>query len=251
MQIEVDDGVELHVQELGHGPPLVMLHGLLLGNMATWYWTAAPELARTHRVILFDLRGHGRSHRPPTGYDVDRMTTDLESLVSRLTDEPVSVIGHSYGALVGLSFALRRPELVRKLAVVEAPLPPSSFAELDAFLQATEGELVRSLPDALRTKLAAKRRQSARFVQSVRHLVEETSLLSDLRRAADVPDELLARLRCPLLAVYGTDSSCRSTGERLARVVPGASLVEMSGGHFLPLETPRALTGVLRRFIDA
>jgi pimeloyl-ACP methyl ester carboxylesterase len=251
MQLEIDDGIELHVQELGQGPPLIMLHGLLLGNMATWYWTAAPELARTHRVILFDLRGHGRSQRTATGYDVERMTSDLESLIVRLTDEPVSIIGHSYGALVGLNFALRHPDRVRKLAVVEAPLPPSSFSELDVFLNAPEGELVRALPEAIRAKLAARGRQSARFVQSVRFLAEQTSLVSDLRSAADVPDAVLARLRCPLLAVYGTDSSCRPTGQRLARVVPGASLIEMSGGHFLPLELPRALTGVLRRFIDA
>jgi pimeloyl-ACP methyl ester carboxylesterase len=46
MRFATDDGVELHVEELGAGPPVVMLHGLLVGNMTTWYFTAAPELAR-------------------------------------------------------------------------------------------------------------------------------------------------------------------------------------------------------------
>ena len=51
--------------------------------------SSAPELARTHRVILFDLRGHGLSARAKSGYDVERLTSNLESVdLSQLTDEP-------------------------------------------------------------------------------------------------------------------------------------------------------------------
>jgi pimeloyl-ACP methyl ester carboxylesterase len=228
-----------------------MLHGLLVGNMTTWYWTAAPRLAESHRVILFDLRGHGLSDRAPSGYDVERMSRDLESLVVRLTDEPVSLVGHSFGALVALRFALRRPELVSKLAAVEAPLPPSSLAELDAFLQAKPEDMMSALPDVLRTWMRTGGRQAARFAHTVLSLAQHSSLLDDLRRAEDVPDEALGALRCPLLAVYGTESSCRPVGARLARVVPGARLVELPGGHFLPLEATRALTEVLTGFLDA
>ncbi len=250
MQLATDDGVELHVEELGAGPPVIMLHGLLVGNMTTWYWTAAPELARRHRVILFDLRGHGMSGRPPTGYDVDRMTRDLESLVVKLVDEPAALVGHSFGALVALMFALRRPELVKKLALVEAPLPPSSLVELDTFLKASPDRMLESLPDILRGRMKAGGRQASRFANAIRFLAMESSLLDDLRRAEDVPDHVLDKLACPLLAVYGRASSCRSAGHRLARVVPGARLVELPGGHFLPLEAPAALTRVLTRFID-
>jgi pimeloyl-ACP methyl ester carboxylesterase len=251
MRIATDDGIELHVEELGEGPPVIMLHGLLVGNMTTWYWTAAPELAKSHRVILFDLRGHGLSQRAAKGYDVGRITSDLESLVLRMTDEPVSMVGHSYGAVVALTFALRHPNRVKKLALVEAPLPPSSLTELDGFLGAGQDVMLDALPLQLRATVAARGRQGARFVDSVRFLVQESSLVEDLRAAEDVSDEALRALRCPLLAVYGANSSCRPVGERLARVVPGASLVELSGGHFLPLENPRLLTETLTRFIHA
>jgi pimeloyl-ACP methyl ester carboxylesterase len=250
MQLVTDDGVKLHVQELGQGPPVIMLHGLLVGNMSTWYFTAAPELARTHRVILFDLRGHGLSARATSGYDVESLTSDLESIVGRLTDEPVSLVGHSYGALVALTFALRRPKRVRKLAVVEAPLPPSSLTELDRFLGSTPSEMLEALPDVIKTALLESRRKRARLADTLRFLAEESSLIDDVRRAKDLPDQALAAIGCPLLAVYGTASSCRAAGVRLARVVPDARLVELEGGHFLPLEHPRALSGWLRRFID-
>jgi pimeloyl-ACP methyl ester carboxylesterase len=178
------------------------------------------------------------------------MTRDLASVVEQLTDEPVVLVGHSYGALLALMFALRHPERVRKLAVVEAPLPPSNLVELDAFMRGGPGEIEDALPDVLRSAFAHGRR-GARVVETVRFLAEDSSLIGDLRRAEDVPDEALRTLGCPLLAVYGTESSCRPVGARLLRLVPGARLVELEGGHFLPLEAPEALTEVLTGFIDA
>jgi pimeloyl-ACP methyl ester carboxylesterase len=226
-----------------------MLHGLLVGNMTTWYWTAAPELAKSHRVILFDLRGHGLSGRSRSGYDVLRMTRDLESLVEQRTSEPVALVGHSFGAVVALNFALRRPERVRKIAVVEAPLPPSKLAELESFLRADPEDMLDALPRALRTLVSRGGRRAVRFADTLRFLAKDSTLLHDLRSAEDLPDDALAALGCPLLAVYGTDSSCRPVGARLARVVPGARLVELAGGHFLPLEAPRALSDVLTGFL--
>src|SRR5689334_20350545 len=108
-------GVSFHVQELGDGagrPPVVMLHGLLLGSMASWYFTTAPVLAAGRRVMLFDLRGHGLSGRPKDGYDVATMAGDLGALVEArfgAADGPVDLVGHSYGALVALRFAIDHP----------------------------------------------------------------------------------------------------------------------------------------------
>jgi pimeloyl-ACP methyl ester carboxylesterase len=250
MQIATDDGINLHVQELGEGPPLIMLHGLVVGNMSTWYFSAAPELARAHRVVLFDLRGHGLSTRAPSGYDVERLTRDLRTIVDRLTDEPVSLVGHSYGGFLALNFALRWPQRVRKVAVVEAPLPPSNLAELHRFLQWSPNDRLDALPDALKGAVLGGRRKARRFADTVRFLAQDTSLIDDLRRAEDLPDEALAALSCPLLAVYGTASSCRPAGARLSRLVPDARLVELAGGHFLPLEAPRLLSVLLRSFFD-
>jgi pimeloyl-ACP methyl ester carboxylesterase len=248
MRLRTDDGIALHVQELGEGPPVVLLHGLLVGNMTTWYWTAAPELAKSHRVILFDLRGHGLSERARTGYDVARMSRDLESVIG-LESGPVALVGHSFGALVALSFALRRPESVSKVVVVEAPLPPSKIAELQSFLTAAPDAMLEALPRALRTMVGNGGRRTERFADTLAFLVKESSLLDDLRAAEDIPDDALASLRAPLLAVYGSRSSCRPVGERLARVVPGARLVELDGGHFLPIEAPRAVADVLAEFL--
>jgi pimeloyl-ACP methyl ester carboxylesterase len=229
---------------------VVMLHGLLVGNMTTWYFSAAPALAKTHRVIAFDLRGHGLSDRAPSGYDVATMARDLEAIVEDRAKEPVDLVGHSYGAAVALTLALRRPELVKKLCLVEAPLPPSRLEELESFLGRDPAAMLDALPDVLRDAFGGGGRRGKRFVEGLRFLAQDSSIFNDLRRAEDIPDVALAKLARPLLAIYGTTSSCRPVGQRLAKVVPGARLVELPGGHFLPLETPGPLTEEIVRFID-
>ena len=81
MPLETHRGLTFHVQDLGRGEgtrarartPVVMLHGLLVGSLASWYFTSAPVLAEARRVRLFDLRGHGKSGRATSGYDVPTM----------------------------------------------------------------------------------------------------------------------------------------------------------------------------------
>ena len=252
MPLAARNGVNLHIVELGAaGPPVVMLHGLLLGSLATWYFTAAQALTRRHRVLLFDLRGHGRSERPPSGYDVATHVADLGAVVSSFTDEPVALVGHSFGAVVALRYAIHEPARVRSLALVEAPLPPSRLAELDEFLTRPAEERAGALPEALRGAVLRGERGGLRLLENLRALAEDTSLLADLRAAEDVGDDELARLVCPVLAVYGAASSCRPAGRRIARAAPDARLVEVEGGHFLPLEAPAALTHLLTGFLHA
>jgi pimeloyl-ACP methyl ester carboxylesterase len=246
-------GHSFHVQELGdrQAPPLVLVHSLFVGSIATWYFTAAPALARIRHVVMYDLRGHGWSERTKEGYDLATMAADLEALAARFGGGPIDVAGYSYGALVALHYALQRPEHVRRLALVEAPLPPSSLQEIDAFLARTPAEMAEALPSALRASLGGGGRHIRRLLKRVSFLAHETTLIDDLRAERDISDHELARLECPLLCVYGDRSPCRPTGERLAQVVRGARLVTLPGGHDLHLAATAPLTLSLAEHFDA
>ncbi|RZA11961.1 MAG: alpha/beta hydrolase, partial [Proteobacteria bacterium] len=82
--------------------PVIMIHGLLLGNSATWYFGAASALAKSHRVVVYDLRGHGMSAKASQGYDLKTMVSDLKALFESQGFSRVSLVGHSYGALIAL-----------------------------------------------------------------------------------------------------------------------------------------------------
>jgi pimeloyl-ACP methyl ester carboxylesterase len=239
------DGAKLHVQDIGEaGTRVVMLHGLLIGSAASWYFTSAPVLARTHRVRVYDLRGHGMSDLAPSGYGVHSMAGDLAALVEQTGDQVVDLVGHSWGALVALRFALDQPARVRRLVLVEAPVPPSSVAEMNAFLDG--GELAAALPEQLRVG----GRRGERLVRSLSRLVMGTTLVDDLRAERDPDPRELAQLRCPTLLVYGDRSSCATGGRKLAEAIGGSRFVTLPGGHYLHLDARDALTDHIVEFLD-
>lgn len=234
---------------MGEGAPVVFIHGLFVGNLATWYFSAAPKLSQSHHVLLYDLRGHGKSPRTQSGYDLDTMTRDLESLVESFSTEPLTLVGHSYGALIALNYALSHPERVNALVLVEAPLPPSELQEMSAFLAASTDDMVAALPPELQGMLQSGGRRARRFLEGLHFLTAESTLLEDLRNTPDVNDEQLARLQCPVLCLYGEQSSCKEVGERLARVLPDARLELLPGGHFLPLEAADEVSTRIVEFV--
>jgi pimeloyl-ACP methyl ester carboxylesterase len=248
------NGLALNVQDLGaSGTRVVMLHGLLIGSAASWYFTSAPALAKNHRVRVYDLRGHGMSAHAPAGYGVRSMASDLAALV----DEPqVDLVGHSWGALIALRFALDQPQRVRRLVLVEAPVPPSSVTEMAAFLdpEPTGPGFTRpgvtDLASALPAQLRVSGRRGDRLVKALSRLVLDTTLVDDLRAERDPDPVELARLSCPTLLVYGDRSSCASGGRKLAEAIPGARHVTLPGGHYLHLDARDALTEHIAEFLD-
>jgi pimeloyl-ACP methyl ester carboxylesterase len=243
------NGLLFHTQVLGEGEPVVMIHGLFASNLAEWYFTAAPVIARTHRVLLYDLRGHGRSERTPDGYDLQSMVADLHALLEGFDEHPVSLCGYSYGGLIALRFALWRPQRVKQLALIEAPLPPSRLEEIDHFSRDNLQDLLDASPRVHKTVSLGGRRAS-RLVQTVQSMVLETSMLEDLGSETDISDDELARVGCPVLCLYGDASPCLPTGQRLARVLPNATLTVLRGGHALFADAPAAITSCLETFLN-
>ena len=233
----------------GKSTPAVMVHGLLVDNLASWYFGAAPMLAHDREVIVYDLRGHGRSERATGGYDVGTMAEDLRALIEHQGHPTVDLVGHSYGALVALRLALNRPDLVRRLVLVEAPLPPSRLEELRDFLTADPERLLEALPENLRAALLGGKRRAARAARALQFLLAESSLITDLKAEQDIPDSDLAALKLPVLCVYGARSSCRSVGDRLANALPDAELLTLDGGHYLSVEKAAEVGEAIAAFL--
>lgn len=107
-------GLRMHVAEAGpaDGPPLLLIHGWP-GSWWTWRGVI-PRLADDFRIVAPDLRGHGWSDAPPTGYRKEELAADVVRLLDELEIDRADAIGHDWGGFVGFLLALLHPERVRR-----------------------------------------------------------------------------------------------------------------------------------------
>jgi epoxide hydrolase 4 len=121
---DVGAGVRLHYVEAGQGPLVVLLHGF----PEFWYsWRRQiPVLAEAgFRVVAPDMRGYDLSDKPQgwRAYDTSVLAQDIAGLVRSLGEERAYVVGHDWGAAVAYTLAMRHPEVVRRLAILNVPHP--------------------------------------------------------------------------------------------------------------------------------
>ncbi|MGY1804940.1 alpha/beta fold hydrolase [Blastococcus sp. SYSU D00922] len=123
LRVDVGDGVELRLRSGGSGPPVVLLHGHPRTH-TTWHRVAPLLAAAGHTVVCPDLRGYGRSSKPPTTedhapYSKRAMAGDVVALMRALGHERFAVVGHDRGSYVAMRTALDHPDAVSHLAVLD------------------------------------------------------------------------------------------------------------------------------------
>ncbi|WP_335939851.1 alpha/beta fold hydrolase [Streptomyces sp. PTD5-9] len=255
----VDTGaVRLHVQRIGPRagrPPtatVVLVHGLLTDSLASYYFTVAPAFAAAGLdVVMYDLRGHGRSERPAEGYTVEHNIDDLEALLDRLAvTGPVHLVGNSFGGTIAFGFAARRPERAASVSLIESEPATAAWAKkLGGILDRVMTQLAHNEPDAIAWIGAHRGHNTARLAKGAARLARETTLGRDIPASGVLTADRIAAVRCPVLGLYGGDSDLAELAPWLASalpdcrtvVIPGhehSVLVEASGtvgGHVLAL----------------
>lgn len=117
------NGVRLYHQQSGDGPDVVLVHAVT-SNQAVWVFSGLIEaLAAEFRVTAYDLRGHGMSARPASGYTSAVMADDFRALHAALGLGPAVLIGHSFGGVVAMHAALTAPECVRGVILSDSFFP--------------------------------------------------------------------------------------------------------------------------------
>jgi pimeloyl-ACP methyl ester carboxylesterase len=115
------NGTTLHVRVGGRGPAVFMLHGF--GDTGDMWAPVATELAKTHIVVVPDLRGMGLSAHPDTGYTKKNQALDIAGVMDQLKIGKAELVTHDIGNMVGYALAAQFPARISRWAVIDAPLP--------------------------------------------------------------------------------------------------------------------------------
>ena len=229
----LDGTPSLHVRRMGRADggalPVVMLHGAVSGSLASWWMTCAPRVARAHPVVLYDLRGHGLSERPATGYRLRDHLDDLARVTAHL--DAFALVGHSLGGWISVEAARAWPDRVAALVGVDVPLG------------GIRPELSLDEPDPVGAPGARRRR---------RHPIRlsHTSFRADLEAETQVDARSLAGVRCPTLMTFGRHSPFLA-GAEIATAALGAPAVRVfDGGHALHLDATDQLSTAIVEFLS-
>lgn len=226
------NGVRLHVQRLAppsgvrpSGKTIVLLHGLIIDDLSSYYFTLAnPLSAAGHDVIMYDLRGHGHSDRPLTGYSLDDGVADLDGLLTALDiRQPVHLVGNSYGGAIAMGMALQHPHRVADVTLIEGLYADEGFGEEMA---ETLGILTKCVyEEKWRAWIAERGRKTMKMAHRGVSLIENTSIQQDLLATVPHPPSSFQALQVPVLAIYGGASEILYRAHKLERLAPGVRLI--------------------------
>jgi pimeloyl-ACP methyl ester carboxylesterase len=255
------NGARFHVQRMettaaADAPTVVFIHGLVTDNLSSFYYTlAGPVVAAGARAVLYDLRGHGRSDRPPNGYTTSDGVADLCALLDALgVTVPAYLVGNSYGGLIATRLAITAPERVAGLALIEtACAGPGEAAWMEDILNTLTVAALSLEHDQTADRLkAAGRRKLAKLAAASGSLLNETSLIEDLGTERPLDLAALELIGCPVLGVYGERSELRPAADDLRGHVRDCR-VEIIGGlaHTVLREATALLSEILLDWLPA
>jgi esterase len=252
------NGVRLFHEEHGTGVPILCIHGA--GGTALAWAEPVEKLARLGRVIAYDRRGCARSERPEhyRRTSIAEHADDAAALLEALAATPAVVIGRSYGATVATDLALRYPDRVRALVLLEGDASREQAPAVAAFLDGLTDRLlevaaqagVDAVARALVTEVAGERAWFA-FPDQIRALLASNgpAILAELQGEwwLNADAAALATVGQPTLLVAAADSppEFREPVEALAAALPNARAALVGGGHLIDPAAPEVLA-----FID-
>jgi pimeloyl-ACP methyl ester carboxylesterase len=233
------NGISLYYATVGHGPPVVLLHGGLANSD---YWgLQVAALEPHHMVILVDSRGHGRSTRDARPYGYDLMADDVVALLDTLHIPKADVVGWSDGGILGLDLAIRYPDRVGRIFAFAANTLTSGVQEgveknptFARYIERAGHEYAR---------LSATPKEYDAFVAQISKMWETEPNWTDAQ---------LKSIRSPVLVVDGDHDEAikRAHTEYIAASIPGAGLLILPNvSHFAFLQDPAFFNAAVLHFL--
>ena len=235
------NGIQMYYAVFGTGDPVLLIHGGL-GHADIWASQVAT-LSKTHKVIVADSRGHGRSTRTEQPYGYDLMASDYLALLDHLKIDKTALVGWSDGGIIGIDIALHHPERLTRLFAQAANVTTDGLDPGVMTNKTFAAYIDRSGRDY--KKMSKTPDQYDAFVAQMSHMWESEPAWSK---------EQLAEIITPTAIVAGDHDEAikREHTEDIASAIPGAKLIILpNASHFAMLQAPDEYSQAVLDFIDA
>ncbi len=271
-EVEVN-GTRLFYQQSGEGPDVVLVHAVT-SNQAVWVFSGLVEaLAADFRVTAYDMRGHGASARPATGYTSAVMAEDFRQFHAALGLKPAFLVGHSFGGVVSMHAAVVAPECVAGVLLSDSFFPGLKHVEPNFGKMGIWGDVRETfarvgveLGDTvdftrLFRETAALSPEKMKELEDIygafgrgwlRQLprLAETTCGDEVLAEAGLTEQVLAGITKPVVALYDEFSpflaTCRWLEQHLARcsaeIIPAAK-------HLAMLDNTAGFTDAVKRHL--
>ncbi|TAI60967.1 alpha/beta fold hydrolase [Bradyrhizobium sp. Leo170] len=244
------DGVEIYYEVHGDGPPLLLTHGYS-STSAMWQGQVAA-LSKRHRLVLWDMRGHGQSDYPsdPAAYSEALTVADMAALLDAVGAEEAIVGGLSLGGYMSLAFYRAHPERVRALLIIDTGPGFKKDDARDAWNKRAydtaakfEREGLDLLKSFSRERSTVTHRDASGLALAARGMLTQR----DARVIESLPD-----IKAPSLIVVGADDTpFLAASDYMAAKIPGAQKVVIpAAGHAVNIDQPQAFIEAVLPFLD-
>jgi pimeloyl-ACP methyl ester carboxylesterase len=243
------DGVRIYYEVHGSGPPLLLTHGF---SSTSEMWKGQIEaLSKHHKLVLWDMRGHGRSDYPsdPAAYSEALTVADMAALLDKVGASHAIVGGLSLGGYMSLAFYRAHPERVSALLIIDTGPGFKDDARETWNKRAHDTgdrfdrEGLAVLKSASRERATVSHRDASGLARAARGMLTQ--------RDARVI-ELLPDIKVPSLVVVGADDTpFLAASEYMAAKIPGAKKVVIpAAGHAVNIDQPQAFIEAVLPFLD-
>ncbi|TQF36127.1 alpha/beta hydrolase [Bradyrhizobium sp. UNPF46] len=243
------DGVNIHYEVHGNGPPLLLTHGYS-STSAMWHGQV-DALSKDHTLILWDMRGHGQSDYPddPKAYSEALTVGDIAAILDAVGAKRAIIGGLSLGGYMSLAFYRVHPERARALLIIDTGpgfKKDDAREAWNARALATADRLDREgldvLKSATRERATASHRDARGLALAARGMLTQR----DARVIGLLPD-----IKVPSLIVVGADDTpFLAASDYMAAKIPGAQKVVIpAAGHAVNIDQPQAFVDAVEPFL--
>jgi pimeloyl-ACP methyl ester carboxylesterase len=244
---------------IGDGPALVLVHGI--GSRGVSWAPVAEDLARTYRLVILDLRGHGGSSHPEHGYLLSDYAHDLEAVLNDLGLDRPLIVGHSLGGMTVLQWALANPAKAAAIVIEDAPMIRGGDGVAELFdgwialsnMSVADAEAYYAEHNSAWS--AEERRRRATSITSVAPGVFEELRADMLAQGGAVVIPEYAGIASPTLLIYGDIAAGGMVpaphANAFTATVHGSRAIHIPGGtHSLHRDNKPEFLNVILRFLQ-